>query len=363
MGQLIFETVLNGVQFGVFLFLIAAGLTLVFGIMSMVNLAHGSLFMMGAYIGSYVFQQTDSFALAVVVAIPFSLVLGIVLEYLALRTLYARDHLDQVLATFGFILFFNQLVLRVFGATSQEFRLPDAINFPMQISYREIALAVIVAILIGLAMWVVARARMNSQRRAVYVAAIAVSIFFIVRFQGYLPTDTSFSFSYPSYRLIVIAVGLLVALGLYLVIAKTRMGMLIRAGASNRPMVGALGVNIRLLFTIIFGIGAALAGLAGVMIGPIESVESGMGESKLILAFVVIVIGGIGSIRGAFIASIIVGLVEVIGRVFMKDMLRTFLPEEFAQTAGPALASMSIYILMAAVLYFRPQGLFPARTG
>jgi branched-chain amino acid transport system permease protein len=305
MGQLIFETVLNGVQFGVFLFLIAAGLTLVFGIMSMVNLAHGSLFMMGAYIGSYIFQQTDSFALAVVVAIPFSLVLGIVLEYLALRTLYARDHLDQVLATFGFILFFNQLVLRVFGATSQEFRLPDAINFPMPL----------------------------------------------------------FGFTYPSYRLIVIVVGLAVALGLYLVIAKTRVGMLIRAGASNRPMVGALGVNVRLLFTLIFGIGAALAGLAGVMIGPIESVESGMGESKLILAFVVIVIGGIGSIRGAFIASIIVGLVEVIGRVFMKDILRTFLPEEFAQTAGPALASMSIYILMAAVLYFRPQGLFPARTG
>lgn len=303
--QLLFETALNGIQFGVFLFLISAGLTLVFGIMSMVNLAHGSLFMMGAYIGSYVFQQTESFALAIVVAIPFSLVLGIVLEYLALRTLYARDHLDQVLATFGFILFFNQLVLRVFGATSQEFRLPDAINFPMPL----------------------------------------------------------FGFTYPSYRLIVIVVGLAVALALYLIIAKTRLGMLIRAGASNRPMVGALGVNIRMLFTLIFGMGAALAGLAGVMIGPIESVESGMGESKLILAFVVIVIGGIGSIRGAFIASIIVGLVEVIGRVFMKDFLRTFLPEEFAQTAGPALASMSIYILMAAVLYFRPQGLFPARTG
>jgi len=305
MGQLYFETVLNGVQFGVFLFLISAGLTLVFGIMNMVNLAHGSLFMMGAYIGSYVFQQTDSFVLAVVFAIPASLVLGIVLEYLALRTLYARDHLDQVLATFGFILFFNQLVLRVFGATSQEFRLPDAINFPMP--------------LLG--------------------------------------------FTYPSYRLIVIVVGLAVALGLFLLIAKTRMGMLIRAGASNRAMVGALGINVRLLFTLIFGLGAALAGLAGVMIGPIESVESGMGENKLILAFVVIVIGGIGSIRGAFIASILVGLVEVIGRVFMKDMLRAFLPEEFAQTAGPALASMSIYILMAAVLFFRPQGLFPARSG
>jgi len=305
MGQLIFETALNGLQFGVFLFLIAAGLTLVFGIMNMVNLAHGSMFMMGAYVGAYVFRQTDSFALAIALAIPFSLVLGIALEYLALRTLYARDHLDQMLSTFGFILFFNQLVLRVFGTTSQEFSLPKSINFPLPL----------------------------------------------------------FGFSYPSYRLIVIVAGLLVALGLYFVIAKTRVGMLIRAGASNRPLVGALGVNIRMLFTVIFGIGAALAGLAGVMIGPIESIESGMGESKLILAFVVIVIGGVGSIRGAFIASIIVGLVEVIGRVFMTDMLRTFLSEEFAQTAGPALASMSIYILMAAVLYFRPQGIFPARSG
>ncbi len=304
-GQLMFETLLNGVQFGVFLFLISAGLTLVFGIMNMVNLAHGSLFMMGAYVGAYVFQQTGSFFLAIVVAVPFSLALGIALEFLALRTLYARDHLDQVLATFGFILFFNQLVLRMFGATSQEFRLPDSINFPMP--------------LLG--------------------------------------------FTYPSYRLIVIAVGLLVALALYLMISRTRIGMLIRAGASNRPMVGALGVNIRVLFTAIFGMGAALAGLAGVMIGPIESVESGMGESKLILAFVVIVIGGIGSIRGAFIASLLVGVVEVFGRVYMKDILRNIVPEEFAQTAGPALASMSIYILMAAVLYFRPQGLFPARTG
>jgi branched-chain amino acid transport system permease protein len=304
-GQLLFETLLNGVQFGVFLFLISAGLTLVFGIMNMVNLAHGSLFMMGAYIGSWVFQMTGSFLLAIVVAIPFSLVLGIVLEFLALRTLYARDHLDQVLATFGFILFFNQLVLRVFGATSQNFGLPESINYPMPL----------------------------------------------------------FGFTYPSYRLIVIAVGLAVAVGLFVMIAKTRVGMLIRAGASNRPMVGALGVNVRMLFTMIFGLGAALAGLAGVMIGPIESVESGMGESKLILAFVVIVIGGIGSIRGAFIASLLVGMVEVFGRTYMKDIMRCVVPDEFAQTAGPALASMSIYILMAAVLFFRPQGLFPARTG
>jgi branched-chain amino acid transport system permease protein len=357
--QLFLETILNGMQFGVFLFLISAGLTLVFGIMNMVNLAHGSLFMMGAYIGAYVFQQTDSFALAVVAAIPAILLLGVFLEYLALKLLYTRDHLDQVLATFGIILFFNQMVLNVFGATSQRLNLPATIDFPFDL----------------------------------------------------------FGITYPFYRLVVIAAGLAVGVGLYFLVAKTRIGMLIRAGASNRAMVGALGVNIGVLFTLVFGLGAALAGLAGVMIGPIESIESGMGENKLILAFVVIVIGGIGSIRGAFVASILIGLVEVFGRTFLKGILANWslatiligmigigavivltigngrlvrtlavagglaafvfllsrtvltgafggsLPGDFAQTAGPALASMSIYILMAAVLAFRPQGLFPARTG
>jgi branched-chain amino acid transport system permease protein len=310
-GQLWFETILNGIQFGVFLFLISAGLTLVFGIMNMVNLAHGSLFMMGAYVGSWIFQQAGgtfgAFFLAVAVAIPASLAIGAVLEFLAFRQLYERDHLDQVLATFGCILFFNQLVLRVFGATSQEFKLPSTLDFPFRFPVLD--------------------------------------------------------FTYPFYRLIVIAVGLGIAVGLYFLISRTRIGMLIRAGASNRPMAGALGVNIRVLFTAIFGLGAGLAGLAGVMIGPIESVESGMGENKLILAFVVIVIGGIGSIRGAFIASLIIGLVEMIGRVFMKDILKLMLPDSFAQTAGPALASMMIYVLMAVVLALRPQGLFPARTG
>lgn len=305
MGQLIFETALNGLQFGIFLFLVAAGLTLVLGIMNFVNLAHGSMFMMGAYIAAWTFQQSGSFFLAIVVALPITLILGILLEYLAFRTLYTRDHLDQVLATFGCILFFNQLVLVMFGAESQEIRLPTSINFPF----------------------------------------------------------TMFGFTYPFYRLVVIAVGLLVAVGLFLAITRTRVGMRIRAGASNRAMVGALGVNITALYTIVFGIGAALAGFAGIMIGPIGSVESGMGEEQLILAIVVIVIGGIGSIRGAFIASIIVGLVEISGRVFMKDLMRLFLDDDFAQTAGPALASMMIYILMAAILFFKPEGLFPARTG
>lgn len=305
MGQLIFETALNGLQFGIFLFLVAAGLTLVLGIMNFVNLAHGSMFMLGAYVAAWTFQQSGSFFLAIVVALPVALIIGIILEYLAFRTLYTRDHLDQVLATFGCILFFNQLVLVMFGAESQEIRLPTSINFPFSM----------------------------------------------------------FGFTYPFYRLIVIAVGLLVAVGLFLAITRTRVGMRIRAGASNRAMVGALGVNITALYTIVFGIGAALAGFAGIMIGPIGSVESGMGEEQLILAIVVIVIGGIGSIRGAFIASIIVGLVEISGRVFMKDLMRLFLDDDFAQTAGPALASMMIYILMAAILFFKPEGLFPARTG
>jgi branched-chain amino acid transport system permease protein len=271
----------------------------------MVNLAHGSLFMMGAYFAAWAFQTTDSFIIAVIVALVLSLLLGVLLEYVAFRTLYERDHLVQVLATFGCILFFNQFVLVVFGAESQEFKLPTSINFPFPI-------------------W---------------------------------------NFTYPFYRLIVIAAGIIVAICLYLIITRTKLGMRIRAGASNREMVGALGINITVLFTVVFGIGAALAGFAGIMIGPIESIESGMGEEKLILALVVIVIGGIGSIRGAFIASIIVGLVEIGGRVYMTDLLTSFLGDEFAQTAGPALASMMIYILMAAILFFKPEGLFPARTG
>ena len=440
MEQLAFETFLNGLQFGVFLFLVSAGLTLVLGIMSMVNLVHGSMFMMGAYFaawfyglfGSWGMGLGPAFLLAIVVAIPLGLILGVLLEFAALRTLYARDHLDQVLATFGGILFFNQLVLVVFGAESQEFKLPVSIDHPMTLSM-SVLLLVIVGMLFALGAMVngglpfrKAGARTDGDEKVVpffyrnrpptgrlvsgalflaigLIFAIAAAtgalsagtgfiIFLIVwAWLGYLilfgskrswsatlfggaavillltiyivVTGGDLSFSYPSYRLYVIVAGLAVAVGLYLVISRTKVGMLIRAGASNRTMVSALGVNIILLFTVVFGIGAALAGFAGTMIGPIESVESGMGEDKLILAFVVIVIGGIGSIRGAFIASIIIGLVEIGGRIYIRDLMEGFMSSDFAQTAGPALASMLIYILMAAVLIFKPEGLFPARTG
>ncbi len=413
--QLIFETVLNGLQFGIFLFLVAAGLTLVFGIMNLVNLAHGSMFMMGAYYAAATYQATGSFLLAIVVAVPGALVTGILIEVIALRTLYSRDHLDQVLATFGLILFFNQFVLRAFGAESMEYTLPNTIDFPLEMSANwVIALGaaivttggVLLLRSLGLLGGVGQRGTLGLFTRAstsgrlfgailllaiglvfmrgVYTLpptmVLAVLVAFATRLAwGWIlvlsglalvatliisiAAGTGISLTYPSYRLIVIAAGLLVAATLYVVITKSRIGMLIRAGASNRPMVGALGVNIKLLYTLVFGIGAAMAGFAGVMIGPIESVESGMGEGKLILAFVVIVIGGIGSIRGAFIASIIVGLVEVVGRVFIPDILKAYLEAEFAQTAGPALASMIIYVLMAAVLFFKPEGLFPARTG
>ncbi len=299
------HTLLTGLQFGVFLFLIAAGLTLVLGIMNMVNLAHGSLFMMGAFYAAGLTQITDSFVLGMILALPASLLTGILIEVVALRTLYARDHLDQVLATFGLILFFNQLAIKLFGTDPQQYSVPDWLN-------------------------------------------------------GNIPL---FGAPYPIYRLIIIAVGILVGIGLFLLITKTRLGMRIRAGASNRPMANALGVNIGVLFTVVFGLGAALAGLAGAMAGPIESVEPGIGESKLILAFVVIVIGGIGSIRGAFVAAIIIGLIEISGRVFIRDILAGVIDNDFAQTAGPALASMLIYILMAVVLVWKPEGLFPARTG
>ncbi|MBM3487094.1 MAG: branched-chain amino acid ABC transporter permease [Alphaproteobacteria bacterium] len=303
---LIVEQTLNGIQFGVFLFLISAGLTLVFGIMNMVNLTHGSLYMMGAYYAFALTNLTGSFYLAILLMIPAALVTGIVLELVALRTLYSRDHLDQVLATFGLILFFNELVRLVWGPENKRFDIPQSLSGHVEI----------------------------------------------------IP-----GIPYPEYRVAIIAVGLLVAVFLYFLIARTRIGMLVRAGASNRMMVGALGVNIRLLYTVIFGIGAALAGLAGGMAGPILSVGTGMGEGMLILAFVVIVIGGIGSIRGALVASVLVGIVETVGRSTVPILLQGFLSRDVANTAGPALASMLIYVVMAAVLFFRPQGLFPARTG
>lgn len=303
---LLLEQTLNGIQFGVFLFLIAAGLTLVFGIMNLVNLAHGSLYMIGAYVGATFYAWSGSFVVAMVLTIPATFVVGIVLEVLALRTLYDRDHMDQVLATFGLILFFNELIRILWGPEGQSMLVPRALSGHVEI----------------------------------------------------LP-----GVPYPAFRLAIIGLGLLVAFLLYALIAHTRLGMLIRAGASNRAMVGALGVNIRLLYTLVFGLGAVLAGLSGLMAGPLLSVEPGMGEGMLILAFVVIVIGGIGSIRGALVASVLVGIVENVGRSILPFMLGLVLSTEAAQTAGPALASMLIYLLMATVLFFKPQGLFVARSG
>jgi branched-chain amino acid transport system permease protein len=289
---------LNGLQLGVLLFLMAAGLTLVFGIMNLVNLAHGSLYMLGAYFAASFAQWTGSFALAVLLALPATALVGFLVELAVLRRLYARDHLDQVLATFGLILFFNELVRVVWGKAALYMPLPAA-------------LAGHVRLLPGV--------------------------------------------HYPAYRLAIVVVGLAVALFLYVLISRTRLGMLIRAGASNRTMVGALGVNITLLYTLLFALGAALAGLAGLMAGPILSIESGMGEAIIILTFVVI--------RGALVAAILVGLVDTVGRAFLPSLLGMALGPQAANQAGPALASMLIYVLMAGVLAFRPEGLFPARAG
>jgi branched-chain amino acid transport system permease protein len=303
---LVAEQALNGLQLGVTLFLLAAGLTLVFGIMNLVNLAHGALYMVGAYLATYFYQATGSYALAVVLGLAGTLIVGVVTELVALRTLYERDHLDQVLATFGLILFFNELIAMVWGRTALFMSLPGFLQGHIEI--------------------------------------VPGSI-------------------YPLYRTVVIGVGLVVGAGLWYVVAKTRLGMLIRAGASNRTMVAALGINIRLLYTVVFGFGAALAGLAGLMAGPIYAVQPGMGELILIQVFVVIVIGGIGSIRGALVGALVVGVVDTLGRAFLKPLLGHFISPPAAEAAGPALASMLIYLLMALVLAVRPAGLFPAKGG
>jgi branched-chain amino acid transport system permease protein len=303
---LVFEQLLNGLQFGVTLFLMAAGLTLVLGIMNFVNLAHGSLFMVGAYLALAAGQWTGNYLLGVVLGLAATLVVGMLVEIVALRTLYDRDHLDQVLATFGLILFFNELVAILWGRAALFASAPDFLK-------------------------------------------------------GHIDLFTGST--YPKYRMAIIVVGLLTAIGLWYVVTRTRLGMLIRAGATNRTMVSALGVNIRLLYTVVFGAGAALAGLAGLLSGPIYNVQPGMGELVLIQVFVVIVIGGIGSIRGALVGAIIVGVVDTLGRAFLKPLMATIISAPAAESAGPALASMLIYLLMAAVLFFRPQGLFPARGG
>ena len=299
---LVVEQILNGAQFGLTLFLLAAGLTLIFGIMGVVHLAHGSLYMLGAYAGAMVMTMTSSFLLAILAALSFSFILGLAIEYLMMRRLYARDHLVHVLATFGLVLFFNGLV--AFGVG----RAPVFMNGPQELNG------------------------------------------FVLIMQD-LP--------YPLYRFVVMGVGLVVALLLWWMMAHTRLGMLIRAGSLQREMVAALGVNIDQLFLIVFALGALLAGLAGVMIGPIRSVQIGMGEQVLILTFVVIVVGGIGSIRGAFIGALLVGMSDTLGRAFAPSLLKLWLSHSQADAMGSALSSILVYVVMAIVLIVRPRGLCP----
>ncbi len=303
-GTLFLVQILNGLQLGVLLFLIAAGLTLVFGVMDFINLAHGVQYMLGAYLAVAFYGIVGNFLVALILALLAALAFGLLLEFLVFRHLYARDHLDQVIATFGIILFLNHAVRMIWGAAPLTLPVPDF-----------------------------------------FTGAVVLKA-------GLL---------YPVWRLVIIASGLGVAAGLYALVSFTRIGMLVRAGATNARMVSALGVNIERLFMIVFGFGTMLAGFAGIMIAPIISVEPGMGDNILILAFVVIVIGGIGSIRGAFIAALLIGLVDTLGRSFSIDVLRLVVGPSPARMVGPAIASMLIYVLMAVVLYVRPSGLFPAR--
>jgi branched-chain amino acid transport system permease protein len=297
------EQILIGIQFGVMLFLIAAGLTLVFGIMNLINLAHGVLYMIGAYICATVVQASGSLLQGVVAALLGTLLTGLLIELLVFRRLYGRTYLDQVLATFGLTMFFNEAVRMIWGPA------------------------------------------------AIYAAVPS----FLAGQVDILP-----GLPFPAYRLAIIVAGLVAGAALYAVISFTKLGMLIRAGATNRVMIDALGVNIKLLYTVVFGLGAALAGFAGLMAAPLLTVESGMGSDMQILALVVIVIGGVGSIRGALVASLLIGVVDTAGRSMLKPLMASVISQSAADNAAPAIASMLIYLTMALVLIFKPKGLFPA---
>ncbi len=299
------EQILNGLQLGVMLFVTAAGLTLVFGVMGLINLAHGSLFMIGAFAAAATSAATGSFLLALVASLAAAAAMGALVEVAVIRRLYKRDHLDQVLATFALILIFSEGTRWVFGSFPLFLNIPDYLSGPVS-----------------------------------------------------LPGGIE----YPLYRLTIIGVGLLVALGLFLLISQTRLGIQIRAGESDREMIAALGINISVLYTFVFALGAGLAGLAGALVGAIQSVQVGMGEPVLILAFVVIVVGGIGSIKGAFVGSILVGVTDTLGGVLLPEFFRLFMDNASATSVGSSLASMLIYILMAIVLIVKPTGLYGARA-
>ena len=295
---------LNGLQLGILLFLLASGLTLIFGIMDVVNLAHGSLYMAGAFLCATFTQWFDSFLLGLLAALPAVAIIGLLVELIVIRRLYQRDHLDHVLATFGLILAFDALTQMIWGPDGQVIPLPAWLDGQVMLT-----------------------------------ADIVL----------------------PTYRLAIITTGLLAGIGLFVLVTRTRLGMRIRAGATNRTMISALGINIGMLFSIVFGIGAVLAGLAGMMIAPITEASIGMGNQIIIVAFVVIVIGGIGSIKGAFIAAILVGLIDTMGRSYLDVLFKLFMSAQNAETSAPAISAMLIYILMAVILAVRPTGLFGPR--
>lgn len=302
---LLIEQLLNGLQLGVMLFLMAAGLTLIFGVMGLINLAHGSLYMIGAFACATVAAATGSFWIGLIASLAAAAGVGAIIEVAVIRRLYDRDHLDQVLATFALILVLSEGARWLFG------------SFPLYLDIPPVL-------------------------------------------QGAVPLPGGDQ--YQLYRLAIIGVGIAVAIGLYLLISRTRLGMRIRAGESDREMIGALGVDIGTLYTVVFALGAALAGLAGALVGALQSVQVGMGEPVLILAFVVIVIGGIGSIKGALVGAIIVGVVDTMGRFLLPSLLALTMPASQATTIGAALASMLIYVVMALILAFRPSGLFAAQS-
>jgi branched-chain amino acid transport system permease protein len=301
---LLLEQLLNGLQYGAMLFMLASGLTLIFGIMGVINLTHGSLYMVGAYCGAFAVAHTGSFLAGIGAGVLGAAVYGVMIELAVIRSLYRRDHLYQVLATFGLILFTNEAVSLVFG------RRPPLMNIPAALS-------------------------------------------------GSVPVAPGLD--YPVMRLAFIAAGALVAIGLWLLVNRTRLGMLIRAGADDRDMVDALGIDIRKIYTVVFGLGAALCGLAGIMAAPLLAIEIGMGEKILITTFVVIVVGGVGSVRGALAGALLVGMVDSLGRAYLPQAMQMLLPPSTAETLSAGLISASIYLLMAIVLLIKPLGLIPVR--
>lgn len=299
---ILIEQLLNGLQYSVMLFLIASGFTVVFGFMGLINLAHGSLYMLGAFVAAAVHVRSGSFLLAVGAGIVAAVVAGLLMELLVLRRLYSRGHLDHVLATFGLILFFNEFVGIVFGRQPIMTSLPSFLSGWVQITPD-------------------------------------------------LP--------YPTYRLAIIAVGIVVALVMYLLLSRTRVGMLVRAGTGDREMVRALGVDIWSICSAVFAFGAILAGLAGAAAGPVLVVQIGMGDEMLILAMVIIVIGGIGSLRGALVGALIVGVGETLGRAFLPGAMRTMMSTSAADALSSGLSSIIVFVIMASILLWRPKGLFP----